>query len=237
MNQNKNKWFIEIVQDFNGTYYANMIKDGKRVEGLPEYVDYSTLRKAIEMKTGIQILKRKDLILQQSGVKKFAYIDNTRERSDCRVTLGEIRRGYRPDFNKNKEDMASENKTVYIPPKESHVLDFDELCILSGTIIGIDPAMSTESFSSAGNVKIHITGVHYLDGSEENVDQTLEYYEHPSLYTTSLEEAKNQMEKINEKVEKIKNFPKAQLPAGHCALDYFRVINIKALLILVSRDG
>lgn len=92
------RWFIEVVQDYDGTYYANMIRGGKPVVGLPEHVDYNALRDAIREKTGVVILKRKEMFFQQSGHKKYAYIDNTQERNDCRVTLQEITNGWRPQF-------------------------------------------------------------------------------------------------------------------------------------------
>ena len=69
------KWFCEIVQDFDGTYYANMTDENGLVKGLPEYVNYKTLTAAIEQTTGRQILKHKDLHFKQSGRKKYAYIN------------------------------------------------------------------------------------------------------------------------------------------------------------------
>lgn len=93
------KWFLEVVQDFDGSYYANLTIDAIPVKELPEYVDYNTLKKAIKEQTGIEILNRNDMIFQQNGRKKYAYIDATLERKDCRVTLDEIYRGWEPDFD------------------------------------------------------------------------------------------------------------------------------------------
>lgn len=101
------KWFLELVQDHDGTYYANLAINGKAVRGLPEYVDYNTLRDAIRQQTGIVILKKKDMKFQQSGHKKYAYIDNTQERPDCRVTFDEMRNGWRPDFGPAAEQVES----------------------------------------------------------------------------------------------------------------------------------
>lgn len=95
----KNGFFLEVVQDFDGSYYANMLLGGKRVEGLPEHVNYNELRDAIRQKTGVVILQRKDMKFQQSGRKKFAYIDATQERKDCRVTLDEMKQGWKPKFD------------------------------------------------------------------------------------------------------------------------------------------
>jgi len=96
---NSHKWFIEVVQDFDGTYYANMVLGGKPVTGLPQHVDYNALRAAIRHMTGVEILKRADMKFQQSGRKKYAYIDATQEREDCRVTLSEMDHGWKPDFS------------------------------------------------------------------------------------------------------------------------------------------
>ena len=96
------KFFLEVVQDFDGSYYANMVINGNPVQDLKEYVDYNTLRKDIRDKTGIEILKRKDMVFQQWGRKKYAYIDNTQYREDCRVTLDEMRHGFKPDFNEGE---------------------------------------------------------------------------------------------------------------------------------------
>lgn len=98
-----NKWFLEVVRDQDGTYYANMILGGKRVEGLPVHVNYNTLREAIRQKTGVEILKKRHMKFQQSGYKKYAYLDNTQERKDCRVTLNEMNQGWKPDFNETTQ--------------------------------------------------------------------------------------------------------------------------------------
>lgn len=93
------KWICEVAQDFDGRYYANMTIQEKRVEGLPEYVDYKTLQKSILQKTGIVILKRKDMIFEKYGRKRYALLDNTQTRNDCRVTLWERMNGYKPCFS------------------------------------------------------------------------------------------------------------------------------------------
>lgn len=97
--EKSNKWICEVVQDFNGKYYANMTIAEKKVEGLPEYVDYKTLCEAIERKTGIRILKRKDMIFEHFQRKAYALIDATQCRSDCRVRLAEVKNGWKPNWN------------------------------------------------------------------------------------------------------------------------------------------
>lgn len=97
------KWFLEIVQDFDGRYYCNLTIDGERIKGLPEYVDYKTLSAAIRERTGICIVQRKCLIFRQSGRKKYAYIDATQPlKRGCIVTLDEMRAGHKPNFNRNE---------------------------------------------------------------------------------------------------------------------------------------
>lgn len=93
------KFTCEVVQDFDGTYYANMYVDNIYIEGLPEYVDYNTLKEAIKNKTGVQILKRKDMIFERLGRKKYALIDATQYRgegTDCRVRVEELIKGWKP---------------------------------------------------------------------------------------------------------------------------------------------
>lgn len=107
------RWYMEMVQDFDGRYYAHMIIEGKVVENLPEYVDYKTLTEAIRRETGISLLKRKDMIFEKRGRKKYAHIDatggNTAWRQkvnanelghDCRITFKDIEDGYTPDFTR-----------------------------------------------------------------------------------------------------------------------------------------
>lgn len=108
---NISKWFIEVVQDFDGRYYANMTIGGKRVDGLPKYVDYNTLREAIRRQTGIVILPRKDMRFEAFQRKKYAYIDATQERQDCRVSLQEIKAGWQPNFGSVQSVTANNQST------------------------------------------------------------------------------------------------------------------------------
>lgn len=107
------RWYIEVVQDFDGKYYAHMTIEGKIVENLPEYVDYRTLMVAIENETGIRLLKRKDMIFEKRGRKKYAHVDATggsaawrqkvnadKNGMDCRITFKDIEKGYTPDFTR-----------------------------------------------------------------------------------------------------------------------------------------
>lgn len=95
-----NKWICTIVQDSDGKYYASMDIDNIQVTELPEHVDYNTLKEAIRNKTGIEILKKKDMIFERlSDFEKIATIDATQYRGDgkdCRVTLKERINGWKP---------------------------------------------------------------------------------------------------------------------------------------------
>ena len=81
------KFYCEIVQDFDGTYYCNLTVGGKDssgvwhepslVHGIPEYVDYKTLLQSIREVTGICLVPRKCLKFKQMGRKKYAYVDGT----------------------------------------------------------------------------------------------------------------------------------------------------------------
>lgn len=93
------KFTCEIVRDFDGTYYANVCVDGKMVEGLPEHVNYNTLKDAIRRKANVEILKCKDMIWEKVGRKHYALIDATQTRNDCRVTRAEVYDGWEPCFN------------------------------------------------------------------------------------------------------------------------------------------
>lgn len=92
------KWTCTIIQS-NGKYRAIMERGGKSVEDLPSEVDYRTLKEAIRLKTGVEILKRKDMIFERlSDFEKIATIDATqhRENRDCRVTMKDRKNGWKP---------------------------------------------------------------------------------------------------------------------------------------------
>lgn len=104
------KHFTEFVQDFDGTYYANMYMGGLDTNGkyvkpfrvdLPEYVTWRELRQAIYEKTGVSILKCKELYWSRLGRKKYAYVDATQPNpgGDCRITAQQMDQGWMPDFS------------------------------------------------------------------------------------------------------------------------------------------
>jgi hypothetical protein len=97
-----NRWFCKIIKNSENKYYAVMEIEGKTIYDLAENVDYKTLRKSIENKTGITILKYKEMIFEKlSNTEKVATIDATQTRNDCRVTIKELINGWQPAWNKS----------------------------------------------------------------------------------------------------------------------------------------
>lgn len=84
------KFVCTIIHHKDRKYRALMEMNGCEVKGLPEDVDYKTLVQAIRLKTGIEILKRKDMLFEKlSDFETIATIDSTQTRDDCRVSVKE----------------------------------------------------------------------------------------------------------------------------------------------------
>lgn len=66
------KWTCEII-DHGNIYKANLELNGKPVAGLPEYVGYHHLKRAIRERTGVRITGRKDLSFEQREMARYAY--------------------------------------------------------------------------------------------------------------------------------------------------------------------
>lgn len=64
---------IELVEDFDKTYYANVNIDGKSYLELPEYVSYNVLKKAIKEKIGIHIQRKPEF--EKYGKKSYAHLE------------------------------------------------------------------------------------------------------------------------------------------------------------------
>lgn len=96
------KWCLTVIKDAYGKYYAHMQIGGIAVKDLPEHVDYKTLATAIREKTGIEILKQKEMLWERlSDTEKIATLDATQYRgegTDCRVSLAERIAGWKPNF-------------------------------------------------------------------------------------------------------------------------------------------
>lgn len=73
-------YVCEVVRDFDGTYYANISVDGTRVSGLPEYVNYRTLKKAIKEQCELELPPVKDLEFQRIGRKFYARFSKEEEK-------------------------------------------------------------------------------------------------------------------------------------------------------------
>ena len=69
---------IEIVRDFNNVYYVNMTAEtGEYVKGLPEYIGYKELKKAVKCFTGCELPTLKSLTFEGKGRKQYANIERT----------------------------------------------------------------------------------------------------------------------------------------------------------------
>lgn len=107
------KFTCRVIQDTNGKYHADLCIAGFVVDGLPSGVDYNTLREAIRRQTGIEILKRSQMIFERYNGKSYAMIDATQTRNDCRVTIEEILSGWQPDFSvDNDTTLSQDDKAV-----------------------------------------------------------------------------------------------------------------------------
>lgn len=73
----------EIVKDFDGSYYANLFINGQFCCGLPEYVDYKTLKQAIALK-GVQLPNISELRFERYGRKSYAHFNS--EIPNSRIT-------------------------------------------------------------------------------------------------------------------------------------------------------
>lgn len=90
------KWTLTVIQ-CDGKYRAIMETDNGYIDELPSEVNYKTLKEAIRFKTGVEILKRKDMVFERlSDFEKIATIDATQPRRDCRVTMAERKSGWKP---------------------------------------------------------------------------------------------------------------------------------------------
>lgn len=64
---------IELVEDFDRTYYANVNIDGQSYFGLPEYVSYNVLKRAIKEKIGIHIQRKPEF--EKYGRQSYAHLE------------------------------------------------------------------------------------------------------------------------------------------------------------------
>lgn len=98
----KNRFACTVIKNLEGKYRCKLEIEGVEIQNIEENVDYKTLKKSIEDRTGIIILKYKDMIFERlSNTEKIATIDATqyREGKDCRVTISDRIEGWKPNFN------------------------------------------------------------------------------------------------------------------------------------------
>lgn len=70
------KVLIELVEDFDLSYYANVTVEGKPIcVELPEYVPYKVLKKAIQQEVGVRIQKKPEF--DRFGRKRYAHLEYT----------------------------------------------------------------------------------------------------------------------------------------------------------------
>lgn len=78
--------FAELVRNYDGTYYLNIVWNGKRIEGLPEYVDFKTLKNACKNAQGGTVLPPlKYWIFKQRAYKQYAYLQAMVTAKSCMV--------------------------------------------------------------------------------------------------------------------------------------------------------
>lgn len=97
----QHRWCCTIIYNVETSLYrAIMQVEGKHIEEVNDWLTYLALRKRIRALTGIEILKRKDMKFERlSDFEKYATIDATQIRADCRVTREERLNGWKPDFS------------------------------------------------------------------------------------------------------------------------------------------
>lgn len=223
------KWYVEVVKDTNGKYHANMMIDGKVVDGLLTDVDYKMLREDIKNKTGIEILKHDDMWWFRFECKDYAYIDATQSRLDCRVHLAEVcafPRAWRPAFDGNVERIG---KQVVLGPY-TYVDDFKDIYVDIGTVVEHKPGIIGEMCACAGNDIVHLTERLFIDGRRESIDNTNVYYEQETLYDGNAHETGEALlDNMNDVIERLKEFPLKEEPFQKSIEAFFDVMNFEAL--------
>lgn len=75
-NENRNRvinYDFEIVRDFDGTYYVNARNElHEHIKGLPEYLPYKELKKAVKEALGVTLPTLKSLTFEGNGRKRYA---------------------------------------------------------------------------------------------------------------------------------------------------------------------
>lgn len=226
------KWFVEVVKDVNGKYHANMMVDGKVVEGLVRDVDYNTLREDIQEKTGKEILKKKDMQFWPYGRNEYAVLDFTRERKDCRVSRYEVQYGcpgWSPDFEGGSEWVG---KQVVLGPIPWDAEGFNGIYVDIGTVEKHNPAIVGEMCGRAGSFTVHRTDRLYLSGLWVALDKVDDYRLDLPLYPSgAMDIAKDRLLVLRDEVDVLVEMPVVQQPVYKGTspfVAYFEVLDCKA---------
>ena len=96
---NHGRWAATFIQNTEtGKYHCSINTENCGVIDFWDEYDWNSLALAVEMTTGIRILKRKDMHFEKiSEFAKIATLDASgAKKGDCRVSLEEIRQGWKP---------------------------------------------------------------------------------------------------------------------------------------------
>lgn len=101
---NNGRWAMTVIYDCDTREYTATINtENNGFIDFWEGSDYNTLAKRIMEATGIVIIKRNNMIFEKlSSHERIATIDASGGKiGDCRVTLNEIRAGWKPNLPNN----------------------------------------------------------------------------------------------------------------------------------------
>jgi len=96
--QGPGKWCCDIIVLNSKSCYANLYIDGEKIN-LPHCESYTSLRSKIKEKTGIELPNQNQMKFESHNGYKYALIDTTQPREDCRVTIDERLQGWKPNWD------------------------------------------------------------------------------------------------------------------------------------------
>ena len=95
--QGPGKWYCNIHK--NGSrWYASMYIDKEYIKIQP-CTSYTNLRREVKYRTGIELPPKNCIKFESHNGYKYALIDNTQPREDCRVTIDERLQGWKPNWD------------------------------------------------------------------------------------------------------------------------------------------
>jgi len=97
---NHGRWAATFIQNTEtGKYHCTINTENAGFIDFWDEYDWISLCNEIRISTGICMLKRKDMHFEKlSDFERIATIDATQTRDDCRVSLDEIRQGWKPNL-------------------------------------------------------------------------------------------------------------------------------------------